>query len=307
MTGGSIFPIALTVDIHEEDRPADVSRAAGWLHEQGISATFFVPSALFTHPDFQPHVTRLPALGFEIGSHGHRHDYVEIRALLRGHGAELDFLRRSHALYQDTFGCAPVSFRSPAWCPLGRTAIQTLVNLGYRVDSSATPQRLPIFSSTPYANTWLFARRGLHELAPGLLEVPTSCLLLPAASPTFLTLRRRAAAVLLRLLLWEAQRWPDRVPCVQLHVSDFVPDSAPPPPEEALGLGSFLPRRDGGLRFKVFLRERDPDRIACIIGELITLLCERAGSKFVRLRDLITGPTTPQPLTATTLTAPPQV
>ena len=253
-------PIALTVDVHKEDRPADISRAACWLYEHGIPATFFVPSALFEDTGFRRYVISLPSLGHEVGSHGHQHDFTEIRALMRGVAADLDFLRRSHMLYQETFGDAPVSFRSPAWCPLGVNAIAALVGLGYRIDSSATPQRLPIFSSTPYANTWFCARRGLHELAPGLLEVPTSCLLLPAASPTFLTLRRGTALAFLRLLLWEARRWADRVLCVQLHVSDFVHDAAPPKPEETLGLGSFLPRADGGLRFKVFLRERDPQR-----------------------------------------------
>ena len=213
-------PIALTVDVHAEDRPADISRAAAWLGEHGIPATFFVPSALFEDARFRPHVIRLPSLGFEVGSHGHDHDFAEIRALMRGTAADLEFLRRSHVLYQDTFGGSPISFRSPAWCPLGPRAIAALVELGYRVDSSATPQRLPILSSTPYANTWLFARRTPYELAPGLLEVPTSCLLLPAASPTWLTLRRRAALAFLRLLLWEARRRADRVPCVQLHVSD---------------------------------------------------------------------------------------
>ncbi len=290
MSDGILSRIALTVDIHAEDRPADVGRAASWLHRQGITATFFVPSALLEQPDFRPHVVALPALGFEIGSHGHQHDYTEIRALMRGRGSDLDFLRRSHTFYQDTFGHAPVSFRSPAWCPLGRAAIQALVDLGYRVDSSATPQRLPLFSSTPYANTWLFARRGLHELAPGLLEVPTSCLLLPAASPTFLTLRCRAASAFLRLLLWEARRWRDRVPCVQLHASDFVSDIPPPPPEETLGLRSFLPRRDGGLRFKVFLRERDPCRIIRITQAILTILRGRQRAGFVRLYDFITQP-----------------
>ena len=278
--------IALTVDVHEEDRPTDVGRAADWLHDAGIGATFFVPSALFTHPGFRPHIRRLPSLGHEVGSHGHRHDFTEIRSLMRGATADLDFLRRSHALYAETFGGAPVSFRSPAWCPLGQAAIQTLVDLGYRVDSSATPQRLPIFSSTPYANTWLFARRGLSELAPGLLEVPTSCLLLPAASPTFLTLRRRAALAFLRLLLWEARRWPDRVPCVQLHVGDFVPDAAVQPPDERLGLSSFVPRRDGGLRFKVFLRERDPRRVYAITLGVIEALRGQPGSRFGMLREL---------------------
>ena len=131
--------------------------AARWLHEHGIPVTFFVPSALFEHPGFRPYIVALPSLGFEVGSHGHRHDFTEIRVLMRGAGplstscgAPMTSIR--------TFGHAPVSFRSPAWCPLGRGAVELLVALGYRIDSSATPQRLPIFSSTPYANTWVFAR-----------------------------------------------------------------------------------------------------------------------------------------------------
>lgn len=280
------IPIALTVDVHEEDRPADVDRAAHWLREAGIPATFFVPSALFGHAAFRPHVVRLPTLGHEVGSHGHQHDFVEIRALMRGNATDLDFLWRSNALYLETFGSAPVSFRSPAWCPLGPAAIDMLVALGYRVDSSATPQRLPIFSSTPYANTWVRARRGIHELTPGLVEVPTSCLLLPAASPTFLTLRRRAALTFLRLLLWEARHNADRVPCVQLHVSDFVSDAAPPSPDERLSLGSFLPRPDGGLRFKVFLRERDPRRVYATTKEIVKTLQGEQWTGFVTLREL---------------------
>ena len=280
-------PIALTVDIHAEDRPADISRTASWLHEHSIPATFFVPSALFEDARL-PAARRPPAFpGLRSGqprsqSRFHRNPRADA-----GPAADLGFLRRSHALYQETFGNAPVSFRSPAWCPLGPSAIDGLVSLGYRVDSSATPQRLPIFSSTPYANTWIGARRGIHELAPGLFEIPTSCLLLPAASPAFLTLRRRAALAFLRLLLWDARRRADRIPCVQFHVSDFVHDAASPTPEERLGLGSFLPKRDGGLRFKVFLRERDPQRVYTITQEVVeTLRCQSDG-RFVRLRELV--------------------
>lgn len=278
------FPIALTVDVHEEDQPDDVGGAARWLQSAGIRATFFVPSALFQHSDFRPHVALLPALGHNVGSHGHHHDFNEIRLLMRGKAADLGFLRRSRGLYEEIFGCAPIAFRSPAWCPLGPAAIHTLVSLGYRVDSSATPQRLPIFSSTPYANTWLFSPRGIHELTPGLLEIPTSSLLLPAASPTFLTLRHQASLAFLRLLIREA-RLPAKILCVQFHVSDFAADTAPPPPDEPLGLSSFLPRADGGLRFKVFLRERDPRRVYRITQEIIKALQCQPGAKFVTLHD----------------------
>ena len=132
-------PIALTVDVHAEDRPADISRAAAWLGEHGIPATFFVPSALFEDARFRPHIIRLPSLGFEVGSHGHQHDFIEIRALMQGGATDLDFLRRSHTLYQEVFGRAPISFRSPAWCPLGPNAIAALVELGYHIDSDRDP------------------------------------------------------------------------------------------------------------------------------------------------------------------------
>ena len=77
-----------------------------------------------------------------------------------------------------------------------------------------------------------------------------------------------------------------RVPCVQLHVSDFLPDAGPPPPDERLGLASFLPQPDGGLRFKVFLRERDPQRVYAIAQAIIEALRSQPGARFVTLRDL---------------------
>ncbi len=138
-TAPDSFPVALTVDVHKEDEPGDVSRAAQWLHTAGIRATFFVPSALFEHSGFRPHVALLPSLGHKVGSHGHCHDFNEIRLLMRGRAADLTFLRRSRDLYEDIFGCAPLAFRSPAWCPLGPAAIRALVGLGYRVDSERDP------------------------------------------------------------------------------------------------------------------------------------------------------------------------
>ena len=73
---------------------------------------------------------------------------------------------------------------------------------------------------------------------------------------------------------------------MQLHVSDFVPNAAPPSTEERLGLGSFLPRPDGGLRFKVFLRERDPRRVYAITKEIVKALQGEKLTGFVTLREL---------------------
>ena len=79
----------------------------------------------------------------------------------------------------------------------------------------------------------LFSPRRTYALARGLLEVPTSCLLLPAASPTLLTLRRRgrgpssAPAASGRRGICQ-----NSVACVQFHVSDFTPDAEPSPHTE---------------------------------------------------------------------------
>jgi hypothetical protein len=77
---------------------------------------------------------------------------------------------------------------------------------------------------------------------------------------------------------------------VQLHVSDFMTDAAPPSPEEALGLHSFLLRRDGGLRFKLFLRERNPERVYAITLAIIATLRGKPRGELVTLRELARSP-----------------
>ena len=65
-----------------------------------------------------------------------------------------------------------------------------LCRLEYYVDASDTPQRLGIFSPYPTQNPWLWALRRPHFICDTLLEVPTSALVFPLASPTCATLRR---------------------------------------------------------------------------------------------------------------------
>ena len=66
-----------------------------------------------------------------------------------------------------------------------------------------------------------------------------------------------------------------------------MPDAAPPAPEETLGPRSFLLQRDGGLRFKVFLRERNPRRVYAITQKIIEALRCQSDGRFVRLRELV--------------------
>lgn len=253
--------IAFTFDLHDVDLPDDIACASQWLRDSGFAATFFVPSSLLLMPRYADVLRALPRLGHEVGSHGHLHDWNEIEALMSGGDRALGFLERSRDLHADFFGVVPASFRSPRWCRLGRAAIDTLARLGYRADSSATPQRFPLFSSTPFEPGWWSSPRRMYPLAPGLVEVPTSTLLLPGGAPTFLTLRQAGSAVLLALLEFEARLDRNHPIVLQFHVEDFTPGSRRDRSWGRPTWRDFALRGRGGFRIKLFLRETNPDRI----------------------------------------------
>jgi hypothetical protein len=131
------------------------------------------------------------------------------------------------------------------------------------VDSSATPTRLPLLSSHPFRVGWLFARRSVSRLVDDLIEIPTSCLFVPAGAPTFLTLRAGSHALMAALLL-EARARRDRVVVAQFHVEDLVPASRRNRCPGRFSLRDMWLRPRGGFGFKWFLRERDPQRICAL-------------------------------------------
>lgn len=261
--------VAITIDLHQGDDPGDIGLACEVLQERGIQATFFVPSAMLEDARYRTACRAILRTGHEPASHSHDHDFVEMRALMSGSANELGFLARSKAIHEDYFGREATAFRSPCWCHLGPPAVEMLAELGYRVDSSATPQRLGILSSTPFDNVWTLAPRRPWELAPGLLEVPTSCFLVPAGAPTFMVLRRRGSRLLLRLLAWEAGAF-SRPLTVQFHVGFLNPSSVRHRrPSEPLSVRDFIPRRSGGLGFKHRLRSSDMGAMAEIAAGIL--------------------------------------
>lgn len=255
------FRIAFTFDLHDVDHPDDIAFAAEWFRESGHAATFFVPSAMLTEPRYTWVLRRLPELGHEVGSHGHLHDWAEIEALMKGAAAGLSFLAESRDRHAQFFGRPPSAFRSPRWCRLGAGSIDALRRLDYVADSSATPQRVPIFSSKPFHPGWWSSGRSIHELAPGLAEVPTSTLLVPAGAPTFLTLRRAVSHLYLALLEAEARLTRGGPLVLQFHVEDFTPGSRRDRTSGPLSWRDFRLRPQGGFRFKLFLRDADPASI----------------------------------------------
>jgi hypothetical protein len=217
---------AITLDVHAGDSADDLLRAQATLRENALRATYFVPTGLLADAAMRRALRAIDDGEAEIASHGRDHDSVEVGALASSEGA-LDFLDRSKKEYEDFFGRAPVAFRSPCWCGLSARALDRLALLGYRVDSSATPQRLGLLSSSPWQNPWLTASRQPRFVRPELLEVPTSSFLFPFGSMSLALLRKWGALAFAASLAAEAWCTPSVV-VVQLHASDFVVHGGPP-------------------------------------------------------------------------------
>ena len=252
---------AITFDLHDVDDPADVRFTATRLRDAGVSATFFIPSSLLAEPRYREVYGELISLGHEPASHSHLHDRDEYSAMARGDRTRLDFLEKSRDLHAEFFGRAPLSFRAPFWGKIAPETARRLAGLGYIADASATPQRLPFLSSSPFRKGWLFAPRAPYELAPGLLEIPTSCLGIPAGASTFPMLRKRASLAYLELLRLEARCFGNRVIVTMHHVEDFNPNSKRGQPDK-FGPLDLLPLPTGGFGFRHHIRDNDPKRIA---------------------------------------------
>jgi peptidoglycan/xylan/chitin deacetylase (PgdA/CDA1 family) len=258
---GVVSPsVVITIDVHSGDNARAIDHCSGWVEERGLPATFFVPTALLGGDRLGSALRRLGSSVHAIGSHGHLHDGPEVVALRGRARAALSFLKHSRDLHEAVYGQAPETFRAPGWRAMSEVAFATLEELGYRVDCSSTPQRPGILSSDLLRSPWLRAPREPYFVSGRLLEVPTSCLLLPLASPTFVTLRREASVAFWRLLALEAMIRSRIVLNVMLHPLDFLPDLTRRR-RRRLTLSDLVPRRDGGLIWRYFLHSRDPEKI----------------------------------------------
>jgi peptidoglycan/xylan/chitin deacetylase (PgdA/CDA1 family) len=290
----------VSIDVHHGDRGSDVLAAACWLSERGLSATFFVPTAILGDPDVRAGLQGAAAMGFELGSHGHQHDWQEIQALERGDRHDLTFLARSRDAFEDAFGASPRVFRSPVWCGLSRLAIETLAGLGYLVDSSSTPQRPGLFSSRPFENPWILASRAPVFVTPTLLEVPQSTIAVPFGAPTFSMLRRRGSRLMARALMLEsrlsagarARRSISRdvlavatpKPLVaQFHPQDFIAyPRVARKKTRRFSIAEFWPVARGGMAFRQRFRVVDPTlvhEITCAVLDAMSPCTFRSFAK----------------------------
>lgn len=124
-----------------------IPRTLDILARAGVSATFFCLGHDAEH--FPDTIRRIHAAGHEIASHGYAHENDDLGP------ATAERITRAHHALADCTGEAPVGFRATGGYR-GPAALPTLLELGYRYDSSEKHAELPYFPD------------------PRLVELPTS-------------------------------------------------------------------------------------------------------------------------------------
>jgi polysaccharide deacetylase family protein (PEP-CTERM system associated) len=116
---------------------ASTDRILAMLDERGIKGTFFVLGWVADHvPGL---VSRIASLGHEVACHGYSHQliYKQTPVTFREETA------RAKALLEDQIGLPVVGYRAASFSitPRSRWALDTLVDLGFKYDSSIFPVR----------------------------------------------------------------------------------------------------------------------------------------------------------------------
>lgn len=290
---GSV-PTLITLDVHEHPNLDAVVRAsADYLSRAGQRATYFVPAGLLSRCEGLARTLRgLRAQGHAVGCHGLNHTPAEdLRGL--SDGAEFALLSEATRRLEDALGHRVGAFRAPVF-RLSRRTLPILAELGYGADLSVTPQRLSLLSSTPWCFEWLRAPRRPyrpHRLSPyrrgdlNLLEIPTSCLLLPFAHATMTAVRSKGMAAMLRALLWEALRF-ERVLVLLLHPESLAGEDFYWG-RRKLRWTDFVPRRNGGLSLRYHFGDIPPERSQALSRELVAALGGRACTRGMSVDDYL--------------------
>jgi polysaccharide deacetylase len=262
------IPLLTTLDVHEHPELISIlNRSGDWFLQEGERVTYFVPAGLVCEDRRLAGTLRgLKKLGHSVGCHGLDHSPAQDLARLNS-SREMALLREATRILEDATGNAITCFRAPNFRLSNRT-LPFLAELGYKADSSVTPQRIPILSSCPWCFGWICAPASPYHPSfqspfrrgdVPLLEIPTSCLLVPLAHGTIANLDPCIVGVLLRTLTFLAQRF-ETVIVPMLHPESVVGKdlwSTRPAPRWK----DFIPLRYGGMNCRYYFAQRDPIRI----------------------------------------------
>lgn len=175
----------------------------------GVKATFFYTGHIAR---LYPEVVRMAdECGHEVGSHGLTHEVNMAFDVLRPE-EQLSHLKQSKQILEDIIGKEVVSFRAPA-ARVDKRFAQTLLEAGFRIDSSVCPQRLDMMFSFGSLKKlhWITAPRKAYFVKSDnifrqgetdLLEVPVSAWGFPYIG-TFMRIAPTLNRLTRRLLYWE--------------------------------------------------------------------------------------------------------
>lgn len=164
--------------LHDQRVWKKVERAAGWMAEHNINATFFVYPfpAVVAGKSIIERVQWLGSLGHEIGQHTHFYAGTKIAK-----PEKLDDLSEAnvfHCLRRDfemlkALGFSPKGFTAGSWY-VNDTVLDALIELGFVYDCSA--QFHGPKTSDPFPNTrWLRAPEYYSNSHGRVLCLPTTC------------------------------------------------------------------------------------------------------------------------------------
>ena len=271
------MPAILTVDLHNSDDPKDIYRCGEYLLKHNIPVLFFIPTELCLIEKFKQPLEFLKYSNFDLGTHAHKHNREEMNIISNPLENPKTLLTNSKKVFEDFFNSQPLYFRSPAWCKISNKTIESLDVLGYKVDCSYTPQRIGLFSSSPFKSPYLFSKRKPFYLTKNLLEIPTSCLIVPLAEPTYRSLNGWIASILLLALKMEGA-----VINIQTHPADFSKMSKHRG-HFSFNLKSFFPYKDSGVMFRHFLKTNNSEKIFSILEKITKELSFTRVSHFLSI------------------------
>lgn len=275
-----VIPTLVTLDVHEHPNLHSVLlTSAEYFSRGGQRVTYFVPAGFVAGDPGLPRVLReLRAHGHSVGCHGLNHTPAEDLRRLSPR-QEFSLLSQATRMLEDALGGPVTSFRAPVFRLSNRT-LPILAELGYRADLSVTPQRLSLLSSSPWCFQWMRAPRAPyrpHRRSPfkrgdvNLLEIPTSCLLLPFAHATMTGVRSKGMSAMTRALVWEALRF-ERVLVLLLHPESIAGEDFYWG-RRKLRWSDFIPRRNGGLGLRYHFGDIPPEQSQRLSKELAAGLC----------------------------------
>lgn len=151
-----------------------------------VKATFFFTGHIAT---LYPEMVKMAQLhGHEIGSHGLTHEVSKAFDTMP-QKEQLQHLKQSKQILEEITGEEIVSFRAPA-ARVSKEFPMTLLEAGYKIDSSVSSQRMDMFFSFGSLNKlhWLIAPRKAYTTdstnifkkgTDGVFEIPISAMAFP--------------------------------------------------------------------------------------------------------------------------------